>query len=391
MKKHAVCVVTTTPFIASTFLKAQLLALADHYEMTLALNTRDRYALTVEDERIRVVHLPIRRRISLIWDAIAFIRLAALFLTRRFSVVHSVAPKAGLLAMTAAWLTRTKPRIHTFQGEVWVTRTGLARLLLRAADKLVARSATHCLVAGHGERDFLVAEGILQTAKGIVLGSGSASGVDTNRFRPDPEARQRGRRLAGLNEDDVNILYLGRLNADKGVLDLARAYAKVAPGDPRLRLTIVGPDEEDMATPMRLLLGQVGHRVVFLDYSEEPETHLNAADIFVLPSYREGFSTSVLEASACGVPTVVSRIYGTRDAVDDGVTGLTFSPGDTDTLAVNLMKLAADARLRRRLGEAGRAMVMRGFARERVVNALLDFYRSVIHPEHLAPSGDRKL
>jgi glycosyltransferase involved in cell wall biosynthesis len=383
-------VVTTTPFIASTFLKPQLLALADHYDVTLALNRGDRYALRLEDERIRVVHLPIRRRISLIWDAIAFIRLAVLFLTRRFSIVHSVAPKAGLLAMGAAWLTRTKPRIHTFQGEVWVTRRGMARLLLRAADKLVARSATHCLVAGRGERDFLVAEGILQAAKGIVLGPGSASGVDTNRFRPDPEARQRGRRLAGLKADDVNILYLGRLNTDKGVLDLARAFARVQTSDARLRLTIVGPDEEELLKPLTLLLAQVAQKVVFLDYSEEPETHLNAADIFVLPSYREGFSTSALEASACGVPIIVSRIYGTRDAVDDGVTGLTFSPGDIEGLAANLITLAADSQLRRQMGEAGRAMVMRNFASDRVLGALLNFYQSIIQPDNLAPAGGRR-
>ena len=125
-----------------------------------------------------------------------FSDLAALFVlwrrmrAGRFAIVHSFAPKAGLLAMTAAWLARVPNRLHTFQGEVWVTRRGLMRHLLKAADRLMARLATHVLVVGEGEREFLIREGVL-CKESEVLAKGSIGGVDVVRFRPDPAARMR--------------------------------------------------------------------------------------------------------------------------------------------------------------------------------------------------------
>src|SRR5262249_29157030 len=161
-----------------------------------------------------------------------------------FDLVQSVTAKAGLLAMVAAWATRIPVRVHTFTGQVWATRTGFSRAALKLLDKLVARAATFVLADSPSQREYLVAEGIIQPSKSAVLGKGSISGVDPARFRPDPSARRIVRESLAIAECAVTLLFVGRLHRDKGVLDLARAFARLADRRPDVHLVIVGPDEE---------------------------------------------------------------------------------------------------------------------------------------------------
>jgi glycosyltransferase involved in cell wall biosynthesis len=360
-----VCVVTTTPFIANTYLRPLLLALAGKHELTLALNLRDGYVLDrALAAKLRLEHVPIARRIAPFADLAALAALRSLFTRNPFDVVHSVAPKAGLLGMLAARSAGVPKRIHTFQGEVWATASGPRRALLKKADRITARSATHALVVSRGEQDFLEKEGVLDPGKSTVLGSGSISGVDTARFRPDPEARAAVRRELGVGEADFLVAYVGRLARDKGVGDLAKAVADMH----GTQLALVGPDEESLEDELD------APNVHFTGLTHTPERYLAAADLACLPSYREGFGVALIEAGACGVPVLASRIYGTSDAVIEGKTGLLHAPGDVADIRAKLTRLGDEPDLRRRLGEAGRQRAEAQFRQDVLVQALLDFY-----------------
>ncbi|HEY8265412.1 MAG TPA: glycosyltransferase, partial [Steroidobacteraceae bacterium] len=154
---------------------------------------------------------------------------------------------------------------------------------------------------------------------------------------------------------------------DKGVLDLVDAFSRI--GNPAARLVLVGPDEERLARPME--------RVTWVGGTDRVEDYMAAADVFCLPSYREGFGQVAIEASASGLPVIASRIYGLTDAVTDGETGLLHAPGDVAALARHMATLLAQPELRRRLGAAGRDRALRDFSAERVSQALLDFYRGI--------------
>jgi glycosyltransferase involved in cell wall biosynthesis len=373
-KRRAICVVTTTPLIVNFFLRGNLAALASRYDVTLVLNLDESYIPNLSGIDLRVISVRIERKISLFRDVVALARLVGIFMTHDFRAVHSVAPKAGLLAMVAAWIARVPIRIHTFQGETWAVRSGLMRFVLKSADRIMARLATHLLVVSRSEQDFLIDQGILTPARSRVLASGSISGVDVARFRADSEARSRIRREFDLSDTDVLFLFLGRIARDKGILDLADAFALVAAEFPHVRLLIVGPDEDGIQQEVFARAGAAVARLRFSGITDTPEQVLAAADVICLPSYREAFGMVILEAAATGIPSVASRIYGISDAVVEGETGLLHEPLNPQDLASQMKKLAENPGLRRALGEAAYLRVHREFRSERVIEELLKFY-----------------
>jgi glycosyltransferase involved in cell wall biosynthesis len=148
---------------------------------------------------------------------------------------------------------------------------------------------------------------------------------------------------------------------DKGVLDLAEAFAMAAGCSGKFWLLVVGPDEEGIGDVLRQRVALHADRLVMVGFTAEPQKYMAAADFFCLPSYREGFPVSILEAAAVGLPSIASNIYGVSDAVVDGETGLLFRAGDVDQLSGAMRCLVMDACLRARLGVAARQRVEREF------------------------------
>jgi glycosyltransferase involved in cell wall biosynthesis len=201
------------------------------------------------------------------------------------------------------------------------------------------------------------------------------SGVDIRRFRPDTAARAALRAELGIDPDARVVLYLGRVTRDKGVLDLARAFARL-PAD--AVLLVAGPDEEGLTARMLELSGPGASRVRFAGYTAQPERFLAASDVLCLPSYREGFGSVVIEAAATSVPAVASRIYGVTDAMVHGETGLLFTAGDCDELAARLAAILADDSLRTRLGAEARRRAIEHFSQERLTDELAVFYERIL-------------
>lgn len=363
----------------TAFLSQHIERLADDYDVFVISN----FALELlpQDARVTYLHVPLARDISLIADLRALFSLLRLFRMHRFDAVHSVTPKAGLLAMLAAHLTGVALRIHWFTGQVWVTRSGLGRQVLKSADRLIAALASHLLADSPSQRDFLVAEGVCRAVEIEVIGEGSICGVDGERFRPNPQPRARVREEHGIPSDAPMILFLGRLTVDKGLRELAKAMLLLDERFPDLHWLVVGPDEGEMVQHIRSVAGHLGDRLHFQGFTREPESCMAAADIFCLPSYREGFGSSVLEAAAAGVPAVTSNIYGLTDAVEDEVTGLLVPPRDAEALARALEKLLADEEARKAMGGAARQRALECFSRQRIVEGLRDFYLRLLPAE----------
>ena len=373
-----ICFVTTSPLIVNFFLVPYLTTLGRAYRVHLAVNPDEDTALA-EGHGAEVITLPIRRKISPWTDLRTLAAMVRLFRERRFDAVHSFSPKAGLLATIAGRIAGVPVRIHTYTGQVWMTRSGIMRSLLVAADRTIARFATHLLADSPSQLRVLLELGIVRgEGKCRVLGSGSLSGVDPARFRPDTAARAAVRGELGIAPDATVFLFLGRLTRDKGVIDLAQAFASLAALRPAAVLLLVGPDEERVRPKIESICRAHAEKLRFAGYTRTPERYIAAADVLCLPSYREGFGMVIIEAAAAGIPATGSRIYGITDAIIEGETGLLHTPADADDLAEKMRMLMNDPALRARLGTRARQRAIDEFSQQRLTQALLDYYRGAL-------------
>ncbi len=369
-----VCFVISTPFALNAFVAPVIRALVQRGDkVTVVVNAKA--GVIAEDiaGRAEIIDLHLARAISPVRDLQVLWALTRLFRERRFDIVHSITPKAGLLAMLAARLAGVPVRIHTFTGQVWATRQGAMRWLLRLLDKVLASCASALLVDSASQCEFLISEKVVKRDRLHVLGQGSISGVNTSRFAPQPHWRQEVRAALGISPDAVLLIYIGRVHPEKGVAELAQAFAQLAARFAHVHLLLAGPDEGALS-PALATLATWRERVHVIGMTSEPEKYMAAADIFCLASYREGFGLSLIEAAAAGLPAVASRIYGVTDAVVDGVTGLLVPVRDVHALAQAVGQLVEQPSLRENLGFAARKRAQEQFSQEVVIDAWADFY-----------------
>lgn len=373
-----VCFVLTSPFAVNGFLLNHFRVLADHYAITLLVNTLEYPLSSKLDPRVRVVHLAIERQISPVQDMKVFWWLIKFLHSEKFDLVHSLTPKAGLLAMLTARLAGVTYRIHTFTGQVWANRRGLRRFALKCFDRVIVFAATHVFSDSHSQSAFLEDEGVVKPGEAQVAGSGSISGVDPSRFSPNGEVRRQLRAELSIPNDGLVFISLGRINQEKGVIDLVHAFSALAVRYPEAWLLIAGPDEGQLSEQILAEAGAGLDRLVLVPRVVPAEDYLAAADVLVVPSYREGFGTVVLEAAAVGLPTVASRIYGLTDAVLDQVTGLLFPVGDIDALCSAMETMFVNRGYRVDMGNAARQRALTEFSADAVSEAWLQEYRVLL-------------
>lgn len=381
--RNNIVFVASNPMSVVAFLLPHIRALKAVATVQVLANTTDSNLLQQQGLDVPIEPVKVVRSIAPWADVRALWRLYWSFKCIRPIAVHTITPKAGLLGIAAAWLARVPVRVHSFTGQVWVTRKGTLRYLLKFADHCIAAMATNVLVDSPSQRDFLIREGVLTAAGSAVLGAGSICGVNTQRFCPNLNARQALRSEMSTAPDALVCLYLGRLNRDKGVLDLAVAFSQLSTKHPQAELWVVGPDEANWFEQMQALLGDAIGQVKRVGFTTHPETFMQAADVFCLPSYREGFGSAVIEAAACGVPALASRIYGLTDAVVEGQTGWMHEPGNFQDLADKLDEILAKSDELVARGSAAREYARTMFTEEIITGAMVQFYKKCMHEKAL--------
>lgn len=229
----------------------------------------------------------------------------------------------------------------------------------------------------HHSYFFLKQNNIVNSKKAIVLGNGSISGVDLEKFKPNRPTRNSLREKYGISSSAIVFIFMGRLKMDKGVLDLANAFIKLSKDFSSIELSLffVGPDEENIKCLINT--SSIKSSINFIDFTSTPELYLQLGDVFCLPSYREGFGTSVIEASALELPVICSDIYGLRDAFIDKKTGLSFRVNDIEDLKNKMSYLVENPKKIKQFGENGGIFVREKFSARFVSNCLLNFYLEI--------------
>tara|TARA_B110001450_G_scaffold154738_1_gene144337 strand:+ start:1065 stop:2204 length:1140 start_codon:yes stop_codon:yes gene_type:complete len=377
--KKKICFVVSSPFTAQVFLKNHIQELAVFYDIFLVANFSSGDKKQFKELKLKEIkHIPISRKIDLVKDIKALFLFWNYFNLMKFDAVHTVTPKAGLLGVFAARLANTNNRIHIFTGQIWHTKTGLFRQLLKIIDKFIVWNATDILVDGETQRQFLIKNKIIPLAHSFVLGKGSISGVNTKRFVPDIQVKNKVRDELGIKVNEIVYTFLGRMNTDKGIIELAEAFNALQIKYLNVRLLILGADEENIKSIIQQKIKDI-KSVIFYGLTLCPEKTLQASDVYCMPSYREGFGTSIIEASSLEKPIICSDTYGLMETIIENKTGLRHKVADVTSLYIAMEKLVEDKNLREKLGKLGRAYVLENFSAKIITDKWLEFYASKFH------------
>jgi glycosyltransferase involved in cell wall biosynthesis len=319
----------------------------------------------VREQGFRTMPLAIARNLNPLSHWQSYRRLVRLFRAERFDMVHVHTPIAALLGRLAAKRAGVPTIVYTAHGFYFHERMAPWKRALFIALEKWGGFYTDILFT-QAEEDAASARR-LGLCRGKVI-EAIGNGVDPARFAPAEDggaARRRLRAELDTPEDAVVVMMTGRMVAEKGYPELFAAMAGQqavlwAAGE-RLASDHAAPvDAAGLPPNVRLL----GHR------SDVPDL-LRAADIFTLPSHREGMPRSIIEAMMSGLPVIATDIRGSREEVVADETGLLVPVADKDALAAAIRKLSGDAELRARMGEAGRRRALDLYDEAKVIERQL--------------------
>ncbi len=324
----------------------------------------------------RFVEIP--REIKPLSDLRALLELISLFRRERFDIVHSVTPKAGLIAAVAAWIARVPVRLHTYTGQPWVTATGLKKFLTRSADRLIALLNTHLYTDGTGQKEFLTRERIVASRRISVILEGSVAGIDLEQHDRERvlKFREPLRDKLKIAPQAIAFCFLGRREREKGIAELVQAFRQVVEKGFDAHLILIGPNDQNRpidADTAKWM--QNNARIHDLGFVSSVEENLIAGDVLALPSYREGFNGAILQAAALGIPTLGSNVYGISDNLIDGKTGMLVEPRSIASLAAGFQKFFENPELATKLGNESLRRVQESFDMRKFNAALAAEYR----------------
>lgn len=354
--------------------------LTKEYEVGVLSSPGEEWAMLDKyGDAVKRLEVPMERHISPLRDLRSLWRLVRVFRRERPDMVHSMTPKAGMLCMLAAWITRVPVRVHMFTGLVFPTATGLKRRILMATDRLTCACATHVLPEGEGVKRDLLDNGI--TRKPIkVLGYGNCRGIDLDRF--DPTLSEVQAEAAKLRKPEVfTFIAIGRLVGDKGINELVAAFSRLNRELPATCLILVGPQEKELDPLSPATLSEIESNPAIEAVGNQADVRpwLAAADCHVLASYREGFPNVVIEAGAMGLPQIVTDINGANEIIINGRNGVIVPPKNADAIHASMSRMATDPAFRSVLAANARPLIASRYEQSYVRRCLKEYYKEILN------------
>ena len=370
MKK--IVFVVTSPYAVNAFLASHIVSLSVHFQIYLITNLKASVLQESVYDHVTLIDVRIAREISIVQDLIALVVITKTLFKIRPDATHSLTPKAGLLAMLAAKITRVPFRFHTFTGQVWENMFGFRRFFFKSIDRLIVALTTEVFADSPSQCDFLQKSNVLGAKELSVLGPGSMTGVDINRFKYDEQARLFGRSMHDVKASAIIFLFVGRLNHDKGINDILNVFEKYGHKHSNWLLWLVGPDEGGFSDLIKS--NSNSRKIRWFGQTPNPEQFMMAADILLLPSYREGFGSVIIEAASCGVPAIGYKTHGVVDAIEPEVTGCLVDKGNIENFYLAMARLANDPEKRNNFANAAQCRVKKRFSDKIVIKAWINFY-----------------
>ncbi|MFS4551560.1 glycosyltransferase family 4 protein [Comamonas resistens] len=379
-RRLKIVLVTTVPDTLASILIGQPNYLAKHFDVSLVTSPGSLVERVEQNEGLSVRTVPMERGINPFKDLISIWHMWRTLHRLRPDIVHSYTPKAGLVTMVSAWLCGVPVRVHTFTGLIFPTATGVKQKILIWVDRLICACATHVVPEGLGVQHDL--ESYRITGKPLkVIGHGNIAGVDTEHFSPEAvgvrAAAAELRARLKLEPQAMVFCFVGRLNKDKGVVELCAAFDALPE---QAHLLLAGgldhsaPISDDLQKKIK------NHpRIHALGFMEDIRPALHLANVLVLPSYREGFPNVVLQAGSMALPVISTDINGCNEIIEPGFNGWLVPPRDAKALMVAMQEaMQTPSSSRKEMGTSARSRVQQWFEQRQHWERMKLFYQGLL-------------
>ncbi len=388
MSKPKLLRITTVPISMNIILRDQLKFMNQYVEVIGITGYDSKHFNEIKQrEKVELHALTMERNISIVKDFMALWKMFFLIRKLKPAIVHTHTPKAGLLGMLAARMNGVEIRIHTVAGLPLMGVKGVKRKILNRVEKITLKNANYVFPNSYGLKEFLLKYKFCAPSKLKVIGNGSSNGVDTNFFSPNLQA-QKPTQLVSLIKDneigkeDFVFCFVGRLAQEKGIKELVTAFVKLIelPTYEKAKLLLVGPFEKmngKLGDDLEKIIAEKD-AIIYVGRHDDIRPYLALSNVFVLPTYREGFPNVLLQAGAMGLPCIATDINGCNEIIKNEVNGLLIETKSSEAVYTAMKFMIDNPSIRKKMSLNARPMIIEKYDRNEFMNNLLLAYQTAL-------------
>lgn len=368
-----ICFCTTIPDTINSFILDLISHLHNNtnWDISIICTYDESFEKSLPDF-IHYYPVPMRRGVS--FDGIKAIhQMKKIFQREKFNLVQYSTPNAALYASIASKIANVPIRLYAQWGMAYVGFVGIKRRILKIVEKVICKNSTWIEPDSKSNLSFAISERLYTANKCSVVWNGSACGVNLSKFdiTQKPVFRNKIRSFLKIPDDTFVYIFVGRVNRDKGINELLASFKNLQIEKPFL--FILGDQENDERIDQELYKWSLSqNNIMYTGDVSNVEQFLAASDCYVLPSYREGFGMSVIEAQAMGVPVIITDIPGPKDGMVCGKTGVIVPKQDSKKLKQAMEYMFNNSELRLKMGKSGFEYVSKNFEQNRLFDYIID-------------------
>ena len=370
MKK--ICFITTVPGTLKSFVLPTAAGMHEdgEFDISFICNEDDEFAKSLPDY-IHYFPVKMKRGINL-YGIKATYEMYKIFKREKFDLVQYSTPNAALYASIASKLAHLPIRLYSQCGIIYVGFGGLKRKIFKLIEKVTCKFSTWVEPVSEGNLNFGREEGLFDENNSSIVWNGSSMGVDMERFDISKKTLwgEDIRRKYAVPDDAFVYGFVGRITTDKGVNELFESFEDISHSKENVYLLMIGRREKEIDEQL-FKKAENNPKVIFTGNVNDPERYYAAMDVFVLPSYREGFGSAITEAEAMGVPVIVTDIPGPIDAMRADVTGLTVKKADVESLKSAMYTMYENDALREKCASLSRDFILNHFEQNELISRII--------------------
>lgn len=375
--------ITTVPESLLILLNGQLEFMQQHGFNVLAVSSNGTQVAEIKKAGIAHRSVLLTRKITPLTDLLALVQIICIIIRFKPVIVHTHTPKAGLLGMLAACICRVPIRLHTVAGLPLMEAHGGKRWLLTLAERITYAAAHKVYPNSTGLMEFIARQVKPNEKKIKLIGKGSSNGINSKHYsRTAALAEEAAQIRNNLGMPDGCVVYgfVGRIVKDKGIKELISAFKKIESVRKNVFLLLVGAAEAELH-PIEEADKEYIHssgKVFMVGYQKDVRPWMLAMDVFVFPSYREGFPNVVMQAACLEIPCIVSDINGCNEIICHNESGLVVPVKNAAALSSGMLELLDYPEKREQFGKRARNFVAHNFEQHLFWKELLTEYRNLL-------------